>query len=98
MVFQKKIFWNKLRFILSKINEEIKNNLILIHKKEKISINSFEVYSKIISIIKGYLKSYQFYSNGISLEYIKIYEENYLYLMKNKEMKFIIISYYMNNG
>ncbi len=49
-------------------NEEIKNNPILNNKKKKISINSFEVYSQIISIIKGSLNSYLSYSNGISLE------------------------------
>ena len=48
-------------------NEQIQNNLIL-NKNKKISINSFEVYSQIISIIKGSLKSYLSYSNGITLE------------------------------
>ena len=48
-------------------NQLIKNNNNILNNK-KISINSYEVYSQIISIIKGSIKSYLSYSNGIALE------------------------------
>ena len=83
-------------------NHLIKNNNILNNKK--ISINCYEVYSQIISIIKGSIKIYLSYSNRITLEeYQKIgrklslfneekRNEIYKYFIYiNKEKKKIII-------
>ena len=72
-------------------NQLIKNNNILNNKK--ISINSFEVYSQIISIIKGSLKSYLSYSNGITLEeYQKIGRKLALF---NEEQRNEIYKYFI---
>ena len=72
-------------------NEKISNNNILNNKVRKIAVTTYEVYSQIISIIKGSHLSYLGFSNSITLEK---YKELGKKLMFTEEQKEEIYKYY----
>ena len=81
-------------------NDSITNNKILNDRSKKISITTYEVYSQIISIIKGSYCSYLSFSNSITREQYKQLgqkitmfteeqkDEIYNYYIKYEELKF----------
>ena len=76
-----------------RFNEEISNNKILNNRAKKIAISTYEVYSQIISIIKGSYLSYLSYSNSITREQYKVLGQKIT--MFNEEQKDEIYNYYI---
>ena len=74
-------------------NEEISNNKILNNRAKKISITTYEVYSQIISIIKGSYSSYLSYSNSITRKQYKVLGKKIT--MFSEEQKDEIYNYYI---
>ena len=74
-------------------NEEISKNKILNNRTKKIAITTYEVYSQIISIIKGSYCSYLSYSNSITREQYKVLGKKIT--MFTEEQKDEIYNYYI---
>ena len=74
-------------------NDEISKNRILNDRSKKISITTYEVYSQIISIIKGWHYSYLSYSNSMTREQYKFLGKKIT--MFNEEQKDEIYNYYI---
>ena len=74
-------------------NEEIRKNKILNNRTKKLAITTYEVYSQIISIIKGSYLSYLSYSNSITREQYKVLGKKIT--MFTEEQKDEIYNYYI---
>ena len=74
-------------------NEEISKNKILNDRAKKIAITTYEVYSQIISIIKGSNCSYLSFSNAITREKYKVLGKKIT--MFTEEQKDEIYNYYI---
>ena len=74
-------------------NEEISKNKILNNRAKKFAITTYEVYSQIISIIKGHYSSYLSYSNSITREQYKVLGKKIT--MFTDEQKDEIYNYYI---
>ena len=74
-------------------NDDISKNKILNDRSKKIAITTYEVYSQIISIIKGSYYSYLSYSNSITREQYKVLGKKIT--MFNDEQKDEIYNYYI---
>ena len=74
-------------------DEEIRKNKILNNRTKKLAITTYEVYSQIISIIKGSYSSYLSYSNSITREQYKVLGKKIT--MFTEEQKDEIYNYYI---